>query len=403
MGFKFNPLTGKFDMFEAGKYRSNVTKKEGVVGSGQLTDPGMEAWDDANTLTNWTDDTVGGSGSITQESTIVHSGTYSCKINATGAYFIYQSKTGLTPDDYYVVGGYHYSADSADYAILLINGDLASFTQTWNFDTHSWDTTTNIDNDAYFDSGTSVESWTEYESMPITAPANGNITVLIINDGYETPTNLYVDDFDLYAYTPPDSISVFDFEAETFDATELLFGDYSLTFRSKGGTDKLFLGLNHLNMFDTTADWLGSTKDFLVPDTRSYYNSALNGMTGLCIASITEDIDLTTTGTTKLLTASNGKPFICTMAVIETQTADAPNADADISIGYTSPNYNETFAITDLSYESTANKYIVFTPTSAGRHTIDYEDNDIYINVSSADTGTAITVKVTLIGFYITE
>jgi len=37
MGFKFNPLTGKFDMFEAGKYRSNVTKKEGVVGGTMQT------------------------------------------------------------------------------------------------------------------------------------------------------------------------------------------------------------------------------------------------------------------------------------------------------------------------------------------------------------------------------
>ena len=74
------------------------------------------------------------------------------------------------------------------------------------------------------------------------------------------------------------------FEYESVeDATKLGAGDYSVLFRTTGGTPKNVLGLNHNNKFDTSADYLGSVKEFKVPTTRSYFDSALNGMTGVCV------------------------------------------------------------------------------------------------------------------------
>lgn len=50
-----------------------------------ITDGGLEIWTDANTLTNWTYSETDADASLTRESTIVDTGTYSAKIAFTGA------------------------------------------------------------------------------------------------------------------------------------------------------------------------------------------------------------------------------------------------------------------------------------------------------------------------------
>ena len=50
-----------------------------TYGAPLLTDGGLEAWDDALTLTNWTDG-VGGSHNIIQEGTQQRTGTWCCKL-----------------------------------------------------------------------------------------------------------------------------------------------------------------------------------------------------------------------------------------------------------------------------------------------------------------------------------
>ncbi len=47
---------------------------------GKITDPGLETWSDANTLTNWTFALVQGTPTLNREGTTIDSGTYSAKI-----------------------------------------------------------------------------------------------------------------------------------------------------------------------------------------------------------------------------------------------------------------------------------------------------------------------------------
>jgi len=66
-----------------------------------VTDPGLEAWDDANTLTNWTYYESHPACTIDRESTTVDSGTYSCRLyaGANPSYcHIYQAATNWSND-----------------------------------------------------------------------------------------------------------------------------------------------------------------------------------------------------------------------------------------------------------------------------------------------------------------
>ncbi len=50
----------------------------------KIADPGMEAWDDANNLTNWTLNQISGTLVLDREPTTTHSGTFSAKITSEG-------------------------------------------------------------------------------------------------------------------------------------------------------------------------------------------------------------------------------------------------------------------------------------------------------------------------------
>ena len=70
----------------------------------EVTDSGMESWTDANDLTNWSEYKEGAC-TINQESSVVHSGDYSCRfdIDATGKISIYQNVSLIAGRTYYLI------------------------------------------------------------------------------------------------------------------------------------------------------------------------------------------------------------------------------------------------------------------------------------------------------------
>ena len=84
--FKAINMDCRFGNAIAGLKAETLTKPTSTAPT--ITDAGLEAWDDANTLTNWTKS----AGAITQNGTTKHAGDYSCELDATanGKSAIYQ-------------------------------------------------------------------------------------------------------------------------------------------------------------------------------------------------------------------------------------------------------------------------------------------------------------------------
>ena len=81
------------------------------TGSELLTDGGLEIWSGASTLTSWTE-FVSGSSTINRESSIVHSGSYSARldVDASGNAVLIQQSISNSLYDWLYISGWAYSS-----------------------------------------------------------------------------------------------------------------------------------------------------------------------------------------------------------------------------------------------------------------------------------------------------
>ena len=165
----------------------------------QITDGGMEAWDDATHLTNWTLTTDG--GSLDREGTIKHGGTYSAKVTqATGYVWLRQSFTMTAGAAYTISFWYRYGAADQHFLYEIFD----SGTNQWLKSDASQQAS-----EAYTLLGDIGTTWTEYT---LSFNAHASYTDYVISfQKYDNDNVLYVDD-----------VSITDTEAEEGNA--IFFG-----------------------------------------------------------------------------------------------------------------------------------------------------------------------------------
>lgn len=395
--------------FDTGKYRSYATKKEGVVGSGNLLNPSFENWTlvgETYEIDDWNFFSFGDAevkiasyarseDSVTGDSSIELT-SYADDYGAIG-----ETKTGLTPGDWKIIKINTKSLDSTQLAIGLL-GDEGETNIILNWVTGQWGEG-NFEDDYmwFFNVGT---DWEETISIPFQVPDSGIIQILGIAVGEEGAVTL-IDDFDIYDYTPAEDVALFDFESDE-DATKLLKRDYILLIHTTGGTSKNLLSLDYNAMFSTTANWLGCDKDFLVPTTRTYYDSALNGMTGICVLNNNPPvIDLLTQTQTKISDAPVlGKAFIPTQIAIITTQNNSAQGNAIFSIGQGAPGTSGDIinsSVANITYSTNFGKIRIYS-FGEDIDTAKITD-DLYVDVASIDTGTICKAKFFILGYYIND
>jgi len=99
-----------------------------------VTDPGMESWSDANTLAYW-NQSVSGTTTINQESSVVHTGTYAARADVDASNSVYTvQQSNLAIGEWYLVSAYMRRgaatncANITDGSSTIINPSL---TTTW--------------------------------------------------------------------------------------------------------------------------------------------------------------------------------------------------------------------------------------------------------------------------------
>ena len=108
-------------------------------------------------------------------------------------------------------------------------------------------------------------------------------------------------------------------------------------------------------------------------------------------------IDLTTTGDTLLFTVPSGQSANIVSVVVRPTAVTAPNADAEVSIGTNASTYDDIISSQPLTgLDVTTESY---TLAVGGISHIAAAAEEIRFQVDTADTGTAITVTVDLIGY----
>ena len=395
--------------FDTGKYRSFTTKKEGVVGSGNLLNPSFEDWTlngEVYEIDDWEfiqfgDAEVKIASYARSEDSVT--GNYSIELTSYADDYgaIGETKTGLTPGDWKIIKINTKSLDSTQFAISLL-GDEGETNIILNWVTGQWGEGTFEDDYTWF---FNVDTdWEETISIPFQVPDSGIIQIFGVAVGEEGAVTL-IDDFDIYDYTPAEDVALFEYVSDE-DATKLTNGDYSVLFRTTGGTPKKLLGLNHDNKFDTSADYLGSVKEFKTPTTRTYYDSALNGMTGICVFNNNPPvIDLLTQTQTKIADAPVlGKAFIPTQIAIITTQNNSAQGDAIFSIGQGAPGTSGDIinsSVANITYSTNFGKIRIYS-FGEDIDTAKITD-DLYVDVASVDTGTICKVKFFILGYYIND
>lgn len=118
---------------------------------------------------------------------------------------------------------------------------------------------------------------------------------------------------------------------------------------------------------------------------------------------ISATIDLQVLGDTLIYTVPAGKTFYPTDFILQTVTYDNPSFSATASIGYTGPDYNEFKSNSFLSPSSTVGGltsgafggYIGMWNSSVSASA----GTQIYLKVTNADTGTALSARILVVGF----
>jgi len=174
-------LLSKNGLFTSG-VENKVTISEVV-----FSDPGFESWETSATPTYWGKMAFSPSGSVTQESTIVHGGSYSAKITAGATVddkiFIYNnSAIQLTEDtfnfSYWVKNG------TGKVGVALLNAMDGDYMKAYNFTGDNQDQWTDFVND-WLTSDQYVETdasdWTYVEHNNISISDTGELYIILIS------------------------------------------------------------------------------------------------------------------------------------------------------------------------------------------------------------------------------
>ncbi len=174
-------LLSKNGLFTSG-VENKVTISEVV-----FSDPGFESWETSATPTYWGKMAFSPSGSVTQESTIVHGGSYSAKITAGATVddkiFIYNnSAIQLTEDtfnfSYWVKNG------TGKVGVALLNAMDGDYIKAYNFTGDNQDQWTDFVND-WLTSDQYVETdasdWTYVEHNNISISDTGELYIILIS------------------------------------------------------------------------------------------------------------------------------------------------------------------------------------------------------------------------------
>lgn len=181
-------------------------------------------------------------GSISRETTITHSGSYSAKITAGNSSFtLEQVASGLTPGAIYdlSIWGYVPSANtSSTCGVYILNADVGTATQYWNTATGAWVT----GSPTLMEIITAEDAWTEFTDR-ITVPASGAVYVYFTHANQTDGDIVYYDDFTLKPVTLATNKELFSFENPT-DVSNLENEDKIVVFRTTGGTPTDHIVLN---------------------------------------------------------------------------------------------------------------------------------------------------------------
>lgn len=171
------------------------------TGSNILTDEGIEAWT-GDTPDNYVVLVAGpGSSTVTDEGSLVHSGSHAAKLTMDGTTQVYlgQKKTSLVADTSYRFNAWIRNGGGGSMQFVFLNDVLASATQIWNFTDSSWDDcgdagacSPDADTVMVNDPTTSFSQY----SANFIVPANGQVVAYVGTRG--TGITLYVDDLSLY-------------------------------------------------------------------------------------------------------------------------------------------------------------------------------------------------------------
>lgn len=143
-----------------------------------------------------------------------------------------------------------------------------------------------------------------------------------------------------------------------------------------------------------SGDMLATTYD---PNSLEGQNFGLQAISGT--------IDLKQTGNTLIYTVPTGKIFYPSDFVFQTVSYDTPNNDASVNVGFTSADFDDflsggsvTLGSDVGSLKSNAiggyiNLWSGVDQVTAG--------TELYLRVTTADTGTAVTMRVLVVGFLI--
>lgn len=391
--------------YDTGKWKSKAIKKEGVIGSGNLLNPSFEDWTlvgETYEIDDWDffsfgDAEVKIASYARSEDSVT--GNYSIELTSYADDYgaIGETKTGLTPGDWKIIKINTKSLNSTQFAIGLL-GDEGETNIILNWVTGQWGEGSFEDDYLwFFNVGT---DWNETISIPFQVPDSGILQIVGMAIGEEGAVTL-IDDFDIYDYTPAEDVALFEYVSDE-DATKLTNGDYSVLFRTTGGTPKNLLGLNYDNKLDTSADYLGSEKEFRIPETRTYADSALSGLTGICILNKNPPtIDLKNIKVTKIANAPVlGKAFLPTHLLVLTTNAISPNKNAKFSLSVNQGGDVLNGNITPVSYSTSFGRMQMFIFNQYDPIKI---TGDLNLDLFETDTGTKCHVKVYVLGFYIDD
>jgi hypothetical protein len=281
-------LSASGDITNNGDINTTNVRVNEILGADILIDGGLEAWDDADTLTNWNDGDGGGpGGSIAREDTIIHGGSYSCKMISAvgGSRYIAQIKTGLTVGDTYKTKAWLRDSDNtASFQLILMNGVISvDATQIYNFTTDVWvdgtgvggavNPAVDIGPDNMSDTGNVTTSFVQYTFENFTIPVSGKIVpVFALADDSKTA---YIDDITMQKVTAPTYAELFNLESSqdpaSYDVNDVIF-----KIRNTGGAGQTWFTL-YGDATITTQGNLEVGGDLVVADNLSMNSGFIQG------------------------------------------------------------------------------------------------------------------------------
>ena len=114
---------------------------------------------------------------------------------------------------------------------------------------------------------------------------------------------------------------------------------------------------------------------------------------------LSDPIDFKTVATYPLFTTLVGSKFMPIDYAFICDSATAANGDGNFSIGWTGPTYEDFISGGSSTNAITANHFDNY-PVSSGSKEVFPANTPIILNLTNADTGTALSIRVMMCGFY---